>query len=137
METSEIKFYFPWRVQLSILFIFIWLPILFMAPELTAQVVIPMVINMLLPILGIWYISVLSITASGMRLYRVNKLEWPDITEAKITKFFGLPHVHIKRKKGMPWSIPLYFIGPTTVKQRLIANVPTDNPLFIALNENT
>ena len=88
------------------------------------------------PILGIWLISVMTITSNGINLYRINNLVWSDVAEAKVTKFIGLPYIHIKRNKGMEWWLPLYFKGNLTVEDALINNVPKENPIHIAIYEN-
>jgi len=90
-----------------------------------------------MPILTIWQVSVMSINSKGIKLYRVNKLVWSDITEAKLTSFVGLPYILIKRKKGMKWWLPLYFKGNLTVKDALINNAPKENPIYEAATKNT
>ncbi len=89
-----------------------------------------------MPILGVWLISVMSITPNGIKLYRVNKLVWTDIAEAKLAKFIGLPYIHIKRNKGMEWWLPLYFKGNLTVIDALINNAPKENPIYKVICKN-
>jgi len=83
-----------------------------------------------MPIIGLWYIAVLTISNKGITLKRFNKLIWSDITEAKKSKFLGFNTIYIKRKKGIPWHLPLYFVGNNTIRGALLENTPKNNPLY-------
>ena len=87
-------------------------------------------LNLILPIVGIWYIGVFSISEQGMVLKRFNKLKWADILEARKSKFLWFNTIHIKRRKGIPWLLPLYFVGDLSMKEALLRNVPKSNPLY-------
>ena len=111
MNIKPAEFYLLQRIMWSVLFACLWLPVLFLVNEITAGILIMTFINAALPLVGIWYISVMPISNKGIILYRVNKLVWSDITEASFFSVFGLKHIRLKRKKGMGWSLPLYFVG--------------------------
>lgn len=136
MSETKYNFHFPWRIHAAIFISLIWLPIFFSNKEITIELFLFLFIVISMPILFIWLVSVISITSNGIKLYRVNSLVWSDIAEAKITRFIGLPYIHIKRKKGMEWWLPLYFKGNLTVESALINNAPQENPIFKAINEN-
>ena len=69
-----------------------------------------------------------------MRLYLVNRLKWDEIISARQTKFFWLPYILIKRKKGLQWWLPLYFKGGRSIKSAILEKSPQDNPIREALN---
>ena len=77
----------------------------------------------------------MSISNEGITLYRINKLVWSDISTAYKTKSLGFNSIYIKRNKGIPWSIPLYLEGNTSIKDALLEKVPQDNILYIVANE--
>lgn len=114
-------------------------PVFFLLKDLSTkkclQLLIFFLFNLSLPLLSFWHFGVLSISTEGINLYRVNKLVWADIDEAKNIKIFGLPYVHIKRKKGMNWYVPFYFKGTTSLSEMLLKFVPIDNPLYHVINK--
>ena len=130
MESNTFNFYLPWRKTISLVFIVLWSQVFWFISELTALLMIGVLVNIALPLIGVWYISVTSITNKGISLYRVNKLVWSDIVDAQMYKVFGLPYVRIKRQKGMSWAFPLYFVGKKSVKEALINYAPKNNSLY-------
>ena len=135
---SELKhnFYFPWPIQAAILNTLLWFPVFFSSESITIELFLFLLVVIFTPIIVIYLISVITITSNGINLYRINKLVWADIAEAKLAKFIGLPYLHIKRNKGMEWWLPLYFKGNLTVKNALINNAPKENPIYKAVYEN-
>ncbi len=136
MSETKYNFHFPWRIHVAIIVSLLWLPVLFSNKVITIELFLFLFVVISIPILGVWLISVMTITSHGIKLYRVNNLVWSDIIEAKPTKFIGLPYIHIKRNKGMEWWLPLYFKGNLTVKNALINNAPKENPIYKAIHEN-
>jgi len=137
MNRTQYKFHFPWRIHAAIIISLLWLPVIFSNKVITIELFLFLSVVIAIPILSIWQVSVMSINSKGIKLYRVNKLVWSDITEAKLTSFVGLPYILIKREKGMKWWLPLYFKGNLTVKDALINNAPKDNPIYEAATKNT
>lgn len=137
MNETPYKFHFPWRIHAAIAISLLWLPVIFSDKALTIETFLFLSVVIAMPILTIWQVSVISINSKGIQLYRVNKLVWSDITEAKLTSFVGLPYILIKRKKGMKWWLPLYFKGNLTVEDALISNAPKENPIYEAATKNT
>ena len=137
MNGTQYKFHFPWRIHAAIAISLLWLPVIFSGNVLTIEILLFVSVVIAMPILTIWKVSVMSINSKGINLYRVNKLVWSDITEAKLTSFVGLPYILIKRKKGMKWWLPLYFKGNLTVKDALINSAPKENPIYEAATKNT
>ncbi|MCL1063505.1 hypothetical protein MK852_15440 [Shewanella benthica] len=135
MSGKSVKFYLPRRFLWSALFLCVVLLQLFLTYEITAGVLAMIFINAAVPLIGIWYISVMSISNDGIILYRVNKLVWPEITEAESFSIFGLKYIRLKRIKGMNWFLPLYFIGEDKVAGSLVRYVPEGNPLFAVAQE--
>lgn len=86
-------------------------------------------VNSALSGVGIWWISGITISSTGLALYGVNKLSWSDVAEARFYTLFGLRCIRVKRIKGMSWSLPLYFVGPEKVEEALLRNAPEGNPL--------
>ena len=130
MSDNPVKFHMPWRIVFSLLCVLAWFSMLFAVREVTVGIVVSITINAALPLIGFWYISTMSISSDGLTLYRINKLVWSEIVDAKATKIFGLKSIRVKRKKGMSWSLPLYFEGPEEVVDVLIRCVPKGNPLY-------
>lgn len=141
MKPRTFTFHIPWRKSQSVFFIALWSQFFFITPfEYITSIdnaisVLFIVISMAIPIIGVWYISTISISNEGIVLYRINKLVWADIVESRKSKFLWFNTIYIKRKKGMPWSLPLYFLGENTIKEALLINVPQDNVLYKVANE--
>lgn len=116
-----------------------FLPVFFISNNLNAnnyfQLSIFFLFNLSLPLFIFWYYGVLSVSSTGISLYRVNNLIWTDVDEAIKIKVFGLPYICIKRKKGMNWYVPLYFKGQIPLSEMLLKTVPTDNPLYHAIRD--
>jgi hypothetical protein len=148
---NKSNFYVPWRKSFSVFF-----AILFSAPiimllslpeiqdlpiEIKDTVKIPhtvyllYLIALIIPQISIWYLSTMTISDEGIVLYRVNKLSWSDIVEARKSKSFGFNSIHIKRIKGLSWSLPLYMKGNETIKEALLKHVPESNILYTVAND--
>jgi hypothetical protein len=106
-----------------------------MVGEITTLMAFLILLNIAIPLIGVWVISVVSISSTGITLYHINKLKWSEVVEAKKYKIFGIDHIRIKRRKGMPYSLPLYFIGKTTLVEALLNYAPKDNSLYQLANE--
>ena len=137
MNGTQYKFHFPWRIHVAIVISLLWLPVIFSNYAITIELFLFLLVVIAIPILSVWQVSVMTINSKGIKLYRVNKLVWSDITDAKQTSFVGLPYILIKRKKGMKWWLPLYFKGNLTVINALINNAPKENPIYEAATKNT
>lgn len=75
----------------------------------------------------------LEITHTGMRLYWVNRTRWEEITSARRRRFLFLPYLHLARRKGMSWWVPLYFIGSEPISAALLRCAPEGHPVREAL----
>jgi len=135
MRNSEATFHLPWRRRITILIIVMWLPIIFTFNELLSALALIMLINISLPIIGIWYVFTVTVNSSGIVLNKVNKLLWSDVISARKVKVLGLNHIRIKRKQGMPWLLPLFFIGENKIEIALLNNAPVNNPLYKVASE--
>ena len=124
-----IQFHLPWRIAFSSLFILMWLPPIITAHGLTPKIAVIILLGLIPPMFVIWFLSVVSISADGIVLYRMNKLDWSDIKSARPRKFLGIRHIYIQRNKGTSWWLPLYFRGPCAIKTALLQSVPEDNVL--------
>jgi len=149
--TEKTTFHVPWRKSISIFFAVLFTaPILMLfnaseiqniPPELVEATKTPITVYIsvlflfIMPQVGIWYLSTMSISNEGIVLYRVNKLTWSDILEAHQTKRLGIKSIYIKRKKGIPWSLPLYFVGQLSIKEAILKHVPNENVLYKVAQE--
>lgn len=79
------------------------------------------------------YVFTLEITVLGLRLYRVNRLGWEEVTGAEARHVLGVPHLLVRRRRGMPWLVPLYFTGPTNLREQILGTVPAEHPIRSAL----
>ena len=77
----------------------------------------------------IWLIVQFEIDNEGIKLYRVNLMKWADVVSAKRINILGLKYLHVTRRKGMNWSIPLYLNGPLPIEIALKEKTPTENPI--------
>jgi hypothetical protein len=80
-------------------------------------------------VLTIWRCSTVRIADDGIELYRINRMRWSDITRARLRHVFALPYVVIGRARGMPWMIPLYFVGEGDLRQALVRLAPRGHPI--------
>jgi hypothetical protein len=142
MESNSTIFHLPFRKSLSAFLIAIWLPIFLVVPDdylfsinFMGPVLVIVIVNILISLIGVWYISKLVISDEGMILYKVNKVAWDDVINACSTKFLGIKSIKIKRRKGLTWYLPLYMVGETTIKEALINHAPQNNTLYKVANE--
>ena len=92
----------------------------------------PIVFFVLMTAYTFWVFR-LEITPAGMRLYRVNYADWEDFTSARVRRILILPYLHLTRRTGMSWWVPLYFVGPEPIRAALLRYAPEDNPVRQAL----
>ena len=79
------------------------------------------------------FVCELRIDSDGLVLYRSSRLEWPDVTDARVRSFCGLPHLYVKHRNALPWWIPLYYRGPADLREALRHHAPEGNPVRAAL----
>ncbi len=123
------KYHLPHRVIFSVIFTGMWVPMLWVADNVALDTMLFIALNVAVVLVGIWNISVITIDQNGVVLYRINKLAWSDISSAKRVKFLGLPHIRVKRKKGLPIWLPLYFKGQRPIEEALLDCAPASNVL--------
>ena len=138
-------FYFPWKKSLSFFIaaltlvpfvLILSLPEdLQVGTEIQSIAYIAAIFSIIAPQIGIWFFGDMSISDEGIVLYKVNKLTWQEIVAARKSKSFGISSIYIKRKKGLPWSLPLYMVGEKSIKEALLLHVPKNNILYKAANE--
>jgi hypothetical protein len=70
-------------------------------------------------------------TLHGVTMYRVWKLNWDQVTSARVRKVLGLQYVHIVRARRLQPSLwlPLYFVGNRSLSIALREHAPTGNPI--------
>lgn len=123
-------FYLPNRTLLSACFVALFGSVIYFALRAGAyEHVLLAVVNLGVTLLGIWSISALSISENALVLYRVNRLKWEDVIGARRVRFLGLPHILIKRRKGISWWLPLYFRGARSIEESIKHKVPQGNPV--------
>ena len=130
MNTNIYNFHLPWRKTITIFVLLVCVLLIWKSYSFfNIYIATIILLNTFAPLLAVWFISTIRISNEGIVLYRVNKLVWSDIVETYKYNLLGLPHIRIKRKKGMNWSLPLYFIGDNTIKEALLKYVPQSNSL--------
>lgn len=71
-----------------------------------------------------------SVSSTGIVLYRVNRLLWANIKSVTPRSVLGLRYLHITRIKGFGgWWLPLYLQEPARFFAAIAANAPAGNPL--------
>lgn len=85
----------------------------------------------LLEVLFYKWTCVIEIREDGIRMYKFWKLNWSDISSAKLITLFGLDYLLVGRRKGpLPYWIPLYFKGETTnLLNAIVEAAPSDSPI--------
>ena len=128
-------FYLRYRKILSAFFVALFGTVIFYALSAGAyEHVLLASFNLGVSLLGIWSLSVVSISESGLVLYRLNRLKWEDVIGARKVQLLGLPYILIKRKKGFSWWLPLYFCGARNIDEAIAVKVPQGNPIREALD---
>lgn len=74
-------------------------------------------------------VATVTVTAQGIRLYRINRLVWSDVRAVKARSVLGLSYLHITRTKGTSWWLPLYLRNEQGFYASVIASAPVGNPL--------
>lgn len=64
----------------------------------------------------------------GVKLLSLWWLPWSDVSEVRYWKLLGLPYFRVKRRRGLSWWIPLYFVGDCDLGQLIIRAAPPGNP---------
>jgi hypothetical protein len=63
----------------------------------------------------------------------LNRLRWADVAAARHQRVFGLPYLVLQRARGGRWWVPLYFRGPTNLRETLWRSTPEGSPIHHAL----
>lgn len=66
MSETKYNFHFPWRIHAAIFISLLWRPVFFSSKEITIELFLFLFVVISMPILGIWLISVMSITSNGI-----------------------------------------------------------------------
>lgn len=135
METYDSeKFYLRRRKTLSVLMLILFTPLVYLAlsHQHYEQVYLAL-LNLTVILLGIWFLGAVTISREGIVLYRFKSLKWEEVHSARRVNFFGLPYIVVKRHKGLPWWLPLYFENHRRIEEALVGSVPHDHPLRSAL----
>ena len=135
MSNNKSIYHLPWRRRITIFIIVMWLPIIVTFNELLSVLAVMILVNISLPIIGIWHVFIVTVDSDGIVLNKVNKLLWSDVVDAEKVKILGLNHIRAKRKKGKPWLIPLFFVGKERIEVALLNNAPANNPLHKIASE--
>ena len=72
-----------------------------------------------------------SVGESGVVLYGVNRLQWPDVIRVLPRSVFELPYLVVSRSRGFDWYIPLYLKNLDRFYTALDSAAPQGNPLQI------
>lgn len=124
------SFYLRWRKALTLLFVALFIPIVYLAvTNQHYEHVVLAVLNLTVVVVGIWFLSSISVSSEGVVLYRINRLKWEDIKSARRISLLGLPYILIKRHKGFSWWLPLYYEGERNIEDALRSEAPAGNPL--------
>ncbi len=77
--------------------------------------------------------GVVAIDDEGLVLARIWRLPWSRVVDARRVSVLGLPYLRVKRRKGLRWSVPLYYLGARSIEEALAARAPESSPLQAAL----
>jgi hypothetical protein len=114
----------PWQVVFAVLFLFQPLPLVLLSP-LFGTLLFAVVALFLVAALPRYTVQ---LRQDGVKLYGLWWLPWTDVTAVTYWSLFGLQHFRVKRRRGLSWSIPLYFVGNRDLGQSLIHAAPPGNP---------
>lgn len=77
----------------------------------------------------------LSLRRDGIVLHHFNRLSWTDVTGARVRRFLGLPYLQVRRKRGIPYWIPMFLVGRRPLREALVDAAPVGNPVRECLEE--
>ena len=83
---------------------------------------------------SLWLLEVV-VRDEGIVMYRLNRLTWPEIESARVRRVVGLPYLHIRRRHGMSWWLPLYFRGDRDIRLALSERAPEAHPIPVSLKQ--
>lgn len=73
------------------------------------------------------------VTDSGLVLYQINRLDWPEVVAAETRSIFGLEYLVVTRQKGMKYWVPLYLKDRGKFAEAVVEAAPAGNPIRRAL----
>ena len=114
--------------RFALVTVVIFAPVLWFASDSVFTILI-VVAFIAIADIGTYFLCTVQVGRDGIVLYRVNRAQWQDITEATRVSFFGLPYLKVQRKKGVRWRIPLYLRKSEEFRRALVAKAPVGNPL--------
>jgi hypothetical protein len=76
-----------------------------------------------------WFFARVEIDSGGIRLYRVQSLSWNEITGAHVRRALFFDYLRVERRKGLPWRVPLYYVGARPILESLRRFAPEDSPV--------
>jgi len=104
-------------------------------PSLAAGVVplVAVVAMGVVPYVGTLLLSVVVLSAEGIVFNRLWHIAWDDVVEARECKILMVPHLRLRRRKGMPIWLPLYYVGARPLRDALRDQAPGGNPIRTCL----
>ena len=73
------------------------------------------------------------VSRDGIVLYRVNRIAWHEITDAKPRRLIGLQYLKLYRAQGRPWWLPLFMVGDGSIRAVLRDLAPEGHPVRTCL----
>jgi hypothetical protein len=104
-------------------------------PSLAAGVVpvVALIAMGVVPYVGTLLLSVIVLSAEGIVFNRLWHIAWDDVVEARECEILRVPHLRLRRRKGMPIWLPLYYVGERSLRDALRDQAPNGNPIRTCL----
>lgn len=127
---------FAWAAVLFLVCSPALLPLALLAalePMQALRSAVPFLFTYLAALLFTLHFFVLDVHRTGLTLYHINHLQWPEVISARVRRIGFLPHLEVRPRHGMRWWVPLYFTGPRDLRRLLLDVTPPESPIHRAL----
>lgn len=82
------------------------------------------------PVVFLLLVPSVELGRDGMRINRINRIRWSDISAVQYKRFMGLPYLKVRKASGyMDWWVPLYVRRPVEFCDAVRELAPRDSPM--------
>jgi hypothetical protein len=74
------------------------------------------------------------VSGEGIVYHRLWRIRWDDVVGARERSLLGAPYLQVQRRKGVPISLPLYYVGERPLRDVLRERAPDGNPIRTCLS---
>jgi hypothetical protein len=74
------------------------------------------------------------VSGEGIVHHRLWRIRWDDVVGAGERSLLGAPYLRVRRRKGVPISLPLFYVGERPLRVVLRERAPNGNPICTCLS---